>query len=321
MIRGLVGLIFGGSIGPEGPLTGVCGSLGTWIADRLKIRSPANAVFTLSGISGMFGSFLGSPFGFAMLTIEAGMEKQRMTWKMLLPSIVAASVGYTVFFGLTGYVFGGAYQFPAYEGWKLIDLGYAVLLGLVGGLVGLLFIGLFRLLRRWSAMVSSRPVEFAVLAGLILGTVGAVFPVLLFSGDAQIQEVIDATTIGAMMLLVLALLKVLVTTVCLAFGWSGGYLFPSFFIGTAMGLAIHQLLPFIPEIVCIVCVISGVAVALLKSPIALALIVQALFDVRLAPVIAISIIAAFLLTYRTGLLPPGDMPRGAETHGAGESQT
>jgi H+/Cl- antiporter ClcA len=170
-------------------------------------------------------------------------------------------------------------------------------------------------------MVSSRPVEFAVLAGLILGTVGAVFPVLLFSGDAQIQEVIDATAIGTMMLLVLALLKVLVTTVCLAFGWSGGYLFPSFFIGTAMGLAIHQLLPFIPEIVCIVCVISGVAVALLKSPIALALIVQALFDVRLAPVIAISIIAAFLLTYRTGLLPPGDMPRGAETHGAGESQT
>ena len=48
---------------------------------------------------------------------------------------------------------------------------------------------------------------------------------------------------------------------------------------------------------------SGVAVALMKSPIALALIVQALFDVRLAPVIAISILAAFLLTYRHDLVP------------------
>lgn len=47
----------------------------------------------------------------------------------------------------------------------------------------------------------------------------------------------------------------------------------------------------------------GVAVALMKSPIALALIVQALFDVRLAPVIAISILAAFLLTYRHDLVP------------------
>ncbi|KQM12278.1 hypothetical protein AOA80_03150 [Methanomassiliicoccales archaeon RumEn M1] len=75
-------------------------------------------------------------------------------------------------------------------------------------------------------------------------------------------------------------------------------------MGTALGLAVHQLLPFVPEIVCIVCVISGVSVALLKSPIALALIIQVLFDVRLAPIIAIAILAAFLLTYREELVPP-----------------
>jgi len=304
MIRGLIGLIFGGSIGPEGPLTGGCGSLGTWIADRLKVRSPANAVFTLSGISGMFGSFLGSPFGFAVLSIEVGLEKQKMSWKALLPSIVAASVGYTIFFALTGYVFGGNYNFPAYEGWNLLDLGYAVLLGLLGGLVGLLFIGLFRLLRRWSARWRSRPIELAMLAGLVLGVIGALYPVLLFSGDRQIQTIIDdALGLGFVMLLVLALLKVFLTVVCLSLGWSGGYIFPSFFIGTAMGLAVHQLLPFMPEIVCIVGVMAGVSVALLKSPIALAMIIQTLFDVRLAPVIAISIVVAFLLTYGAELVP------------------
>ncbi|MDW5564260.1 MAG: chloride channel protein [Methanomassiliicoccus sp.] len=304
LVRGLVGLVFGGSIGPEGPLTGGCGSLGTWIADRLKVPKPAVGVFTLSGISGMFGSFLGSPFGFAMFTIEAGMEKQKLSWKALLPSIIASSVGYTVFFALTGYVFGGNYNFPAYDGWNLIDLAYAVMLGLVGGLVGLLFIRSFRTIRRWSGRWSSRPVELAMLAGLILGLVGAAFPVLLFSGDKQIQTIIDdAIGLGFLMLLALTLMKVLLTVVCLALGWSGGYIFPSFFIGTAMGLAMHQLLPFIPEIVCIVCVMSGVSVALLKSPIALALIIQALFDVRLAPVIAISIVAAFLLTCKTDLVP------------------
>jgi H+/Cl- antiporter ClcA len=313
MVRGLIGLIFGGSIGPEGPLTGGCGSLGTWIADRLKVRSPANAVFTLSGISGMFGSFLGSPFGFAVLSIEVGLEKQKMSWKALLPSIVAASVGYTIFFALTGYVFGGNYQFPAYEEWNMIDLGYAVLLGLLGGLVGLLFMGLFKLLRRWSARWSSRPIELAVLAGLVLGVIGAVFPVLLFSGDRQIQTIIDdAVGLGFVMLLALALLKVLLTVVCLSLGWSGGYIFPSFFIGTAMGLAVHQLLPFMPEIVCIVGVMAGVSVALLKSPIALAMIIQTLFDVRLAPVIAISIVVAFILTYRTELIPSNAQHREKE---------
>lgn len=305
LLRGLIGLLFGGSIGPEGPLVGGTGALGTWLSERLRLPRPVVAVSSLSGMSGMFGAFLGSPFGFAMFAIEAGLEEGKLSWKLLLPSIVAASVGYGVFFALTGYVFGGGYVFPAYEDWRLLDLFYAVLLGLLGGLLGLLFIRMYRTMRGWADRRRSHPVPLAVLAGLILGIVGAIIPVLLFSGDAEIQNLIDeAAALGAIMLIVLAVLKVFVTVTCLAFGWSGGYIFPSFFMGAALGLAVHQLLPFIPEIVCIVCVMSGVAVALLKSPIALALIIQVLFDVRLAPMIAIAILAAFLLIYRTSLVPP-----------------
>lgn len=305
LVRGLVGLTFGGSIGPEGPLSGGSGALGTWLAERFRLSRPVVAVSSLSGMSGMFGSFLGSPFGFAMLIIETGLEKGKLSWKLLLPSVMAASVGYGVFFALTGYVFGGGYDFPAYQQWHLIDLGYAVLLGLLGGLLGMLFIRLYRAMRRWADQRRSRPVSLAVLAGLVLGVASAIFPMLLFSGGAEIQGLLDdAARMGVIVLIALALLKVLVTAICLAFGWSGGYIFPSFFMGTALGLAVHQLLPFIPEIVCIVCVMSGVTVAMLKSPIAIALIIQVLFDVRLAPVIAISILAAFLLTYRAELIPP-----------------
>jgi len=119
LLRGLVGLMFGGSIGPEGPLTGGSGALGTWLAERLKYSRPVVAVSSLSGMSGMFGSFLGSPFGFAMFTIEAGLEEGKLSWKLLLPSVVAASVGYGVFFALTGYVFGGDYDLPPYGEWYL----------------------------------------------------------------------------------------------------------------------------------------------------------------------------------------------------------
>ena len=52
----------------------------------------------------------------------------------------------------------------------------------------------------------------------------------------------------------------------------------------------------------------GVLGALLKSPITMAFIILALFDVKLGPLIAISIIATFLLTYRIELLPPADRP-------------
>lgn len=304
MVRGLIGLMFGGSIGPEGPLTGGSGALGTWLAERLRMPKPVVAISTLSGMSGMFGSFLASPFGFAMFAIEGGLEKGKLSWKLLLPSIVAASVGYTVFFALTGYTFGGNYQFPGYDGWNIADLGYAVVLGIAGGALGLLFIFIFRHTRVLTGRWRSHPIGLAVLGGLILGVVGMFFPLVLFSGDAELQVLLDdAAELGLISLLALAVLKVLVTAMCLSLGWSGGYIFPSFFMGAALGLAIHQALPFIPGIVCLVCVMSGVAVALMKSPIALALIVQALFDVRLAPVIAISILAAFLLTYRHDLVP------------------
>jgi H+/Cl- antiporter ClcA len=263
MVCGLIGLTFGGSIGPEGPLTGGSGAVGTWLAERLRLPRPVVAVSTLSGMSGMFGSFLASPFGFAMFAIEGGLEKGKLSWKLLLPSIVAASVGYTVFFGLTGYTFGGNYQFPGYDGWSIVDLGYAVLLGMAGGLLGLLFILIFRRTRDLTGRWRPHPIGLAVLGGLILGVAGMVFPLVLFSGDAELQVLLDdAAELGLVTLLVLALVKVLVTAMCLSLGWSGGYIFPSFFMGAALGLAIHQAVPFIPEAVCLVCVMSGVAVAL-----------------------------------------------------------
>jgi hypothetical protein len=63
------------------------------------------------------------------------------------------------------------------------------------------------------------------------------------------------------------------------------------------------MLLFIPEMTPTMQAISGVSVALLKSPIAITMIIQVLFDVQLAPVIVPAIPASFLLTYRTGLVP------------------
>lgn len=182
MARGLVGLIFGGFIGPEGPPTGGTGALGSWLAEKRKIPRPVEGVVTYASISGFFGAFLNSPFGMALLTIEPGLENGKLTWKLLLPGLVAAAMGYAIFFALTGSVFGGLYQFPPYDGLQVAQLLYAVPLGLVG----------------------------------------AVFPLTLFEGDAQIQSVIDqAATLGVVMLIVLTLVKVFLTTMCLSFGWSG----------------------------------------------------------------------------------------------------
>ena len=154
---------------------------------------------------------------------------------------------------------------------------------------------------------TSKPVSLALLAGLILGLIGTVFPLALFDGAAEIQTIInDAVELGIAMLLALALAKIILLCVCLSMGWTGGYISPSFFIGASVGLAVHLAFPFIPEVVCMVCLISGVAVALLRSPMALALIVAMMFQLTLTPVIAIAIVSSFILTLGTSMVVEKD---------------
>ena len=304
MIRGLVALLFGGSIGPEGPLVGGTAGLGTWLTERRKVPKQAVSVATYAGISGMFGAFLGSPFASSVFTIEMSMNnKKNIGWLIIIPGIVASTAAYAVFYTMTGFVFGSEYTFPPYDGLENIQLLYAIFLGLLGGAIGIFTIFLYRQMKRLAEPWTSKPIPLALLAGLILGLVGSVFPLALFDGAAEIQTIInDAVELGIAMLLALALVKIILLCVCLSMGWTGGYIFPSFFIGASVGLAVHLAFPFIPEVVCMVCLISGVAVALLRSPMALALIVAMMFQLTLTPVIAIAIVSSFILTLGTSMV-------------------
>ncbi|MCJ7795108.1 MAG: hypothetical protein MUP10_04665, partial [Methanoregulaceae archaeon] len=88
--RGLVSLVCGAPLGPEAPLTVAAGAAGTVLAEKARMPPPIVTLSSLSAISGFFGAFLTSPFAGALLFIETTLEKGIMTWKAVLPSIVAA---------------------------------------------------------------------------------------------------------------------------------------------------------------------------------------------------------------------------------------
>ena len=89
VITGLVSLIAGGSLGPEAPLADACGSLGTWLSDRLKLDERSTRSLGFSGISGMLGAFITSPFGGALLGLESARSGVDYTWT-LFPSLLAS---------------------------------------------------------------------------------------------------------------------------------------------------------------------------------------------------------------------------------------
>ncbi|MDD1711769.1 MAG: chloride channel protein [Methanoregulaceae archaeon] len=297
-IRGLVSLVCGAPLGPEAPLTVSTGAVGTAIAEKASMPPPVVTLSSLSAISGFFGAFLTSPFAGALIFIETTLEKGIMTWKAVLPSIVAATTGFAAYFLLSGSFIGGMFTLPAYEGFRDIDLLYAVGLGLLGGVSGICFIILYKKMRGIFEPMENRPVLLGLIGGLGLGIAGILFPLTLFMGSDQLQVLIDNyLEISLLLLFVLVVVKIVLMTFSFSTGFAGGYIFPGFFIGGTLGILVFRLFPFIPLAVCLVCVIAGVSVSLLRSPIALALIIAIVFEPELIPAMAIALVMGFIVSY------------------------
>jgi H+/Cl- antiporter ClcA len=300
--RGLVSLVCGAPLGPEAPLTVATGAAGTVIAEKARMPPPAVTLLSLSAISGFFGAFLSSPFAGALIFIETTLEKGIMTWKAILPSIVAATAGFAVYFLIAGSFIGSMFTLPAYEGFRDIDLLYAVILGLLGGASGILFIIVYKKMRSIFEPLENRPVFLGLLGGLGLGIAGILLPLTLFMGSDQLQVLINNyLEVSLVLLLILVVAKILLVTFSFSTGFAGGYIFPGFFIGGTLGILVFRLFPFIPLAVCLVCVISGFSVALLRSPIALALIIAIVFEETLVPAMAISLVMGFVVSHSYSL--------------------
>lgn len=301
-LRGLASLVCGAPLGPEAPLTVSIGAAGTLIAEKARMPPPVVTLSSLSAISGLFGAFLASPFGGALIFIEITLEKGIMTWKAILPSIIAATAGFAAYFFIAGSFIEGMFTLPQFEGFRDIYLVYAIGLGLLGGACGILFILIYKKMREIFEPLENRPVLLGMVGGLGLGIAGMLLPLTLFMGSNQLQVLIDnSLEVSLLLLLVLVLAKILLVTFSISTGFAGGYIFPGFFIGGTLGILAFRLFPFIPFEVCLVCVIAGVSVALLRSPIALALIIAMVFDPALIPVMAVALVMGFIVSYRYSL--------------------
>ena len=215
---------------------------------------------------------------------------------MLFPSLLASAVATVVFVLLSGNFFQTMYKFPAYIP-QLRDLVYAVPLGLVGGVVGLLFMLTLRRLQDLFLPMKGRVVLRGLLGGLGMGIIGALLPLTLFSGEAETVDLIThAAEIGVLMLIVLGLVKLFATSLLLATGWKGGYIFPILFASVALGLAVNLLFPSIPVAVTVAATMAGALAAALKAPLFAALFSMVLVQKETAAVIAVAVVVSALLT-------------------------
>ncbi len=122
VVTGLVGLVSGASLGPEGPLGHMGAAFGSWFSKRIKLSPEKSRIMTLSGISAAFGGFLGQPLTGAFMSMEFSGSLGYPIYANLIAAVISGLIGALVMFSITAIIPDMALPFPDYTGfrWRLI---------------------------------------------------------------------------------------------------------------------------------------------------------------------------------------------------------
>jgi len=323
LLQGFTALWSGAAVGPEGPLVFLTGGVGTFISDRLRLQKDDVQVLVYSSIAGAFGGFFGSPVVGAVGAIEYMFIKELNLYRHIIPGLLAAAVGWGVYYALLQTSFLGIYDFPNYDSPRLVDLWWAFLVGVIAGLVGIMFKLIFGILHVAFGRLKKRPVLLAITGGVIIGLIGSFLPLTLYSGQNQLLQIIhNPAAFGIGLLLLLVLVKALLTSTSFATGFEGGPIFPSLFMGGTLGLALSKILTFIPEGVGVTAGMAGVASAVFPMPLTMILLLGLMGgQTDLLPIIVIGAVIGFLVSKALTPLLPKHGAQSGSGGGGNKSQT
>jgi len=209
-----------------------------------------------AGIGAGIGAIFKSPFGGAILSGEILYSGGDIEVEALIPAFIASPLGYVVFASFTGFtpIFGSTVHYVFTKPQNLLI--YA-LLGVVCGLTGRLYTTSFYYFKSLFGRLKTSKYVKPALGALLTGIIGIFFPEVLGLGYGFLQYLIQgdfntiltnhlALPIIATLVLV-ALLKILATSLTVGSGGSAGVFAPSLviggFIGAALWIAGNTLLP------------------------------------------------------------------------------
>lgn len=223
----------GGSAGREGPIVQIGSTLGSvsgrLIGGGLARRRTFLACGAAAGIAATFNAPLAGVL-FAQEIILGEFVISSLA-PIVVAAVTSAAIGY--------YAFGNvpAFEIPAYTLGNVSDLGWFLLLGGVTAVAGVFFT---RLLYGVELPVDALKLPVwvtASLGGLCVGCIGLFYPHVMGLGYETMGQVLTGLLPGIGLLFVLAVLKIVATSITLGSGGSGGIMAPSLFIGAALGCA------------------------------------------------------------------------------------
>ncbi len=243
LIAALLPLIFGSSVGPEAGLAGVITALCYWIGDNVKFAKDNSKEYSEVGMAVTLSVLFYSPL-FGIFAVEEDESNEvpniAKSSKILLYGIAtAAAMG---IYKLLSFFFGsGMGGFPSFDVMEPTRGDYVMIIIYV--IAGLLLAVFYNCTHHFTEDIALKlpSVGKETLAGLCLGVAGTIAPIIMFSGEHEMGELmVDYAHYLPYMLVIVAFLKVLITNICIQLGLKGGHFFPLIFAGVSLGYGISM---------------------------------------------------------------------------------
>lgn len=238
-IAGGISIISGHSVGREGPSVHLGAAASSLLGQKLRL--PNNSIRTLvaCGSAAAIASSFNTPLAGVIFSMEVIMLEYSISG--FIPVILAA-VSATA---ITRMVFEAqpVIFVPALEIGSFWELPFIVLMGIVIGSFAALFIYLTKRLTQYGKRIHI--LLRLSLAGLLVGLLACLAPEIMGIGYDTVDKAILAD-IGIVLLLWIALVKLVATSLCVGFSLPAGLIGPSLFIGAMIGGAVGQLMEQIP---------------------------------------------------------------------------
>ncbi len=288
LICAFIPLVFGASVGPEAGLTGIIAALCYWMADNVTYAKQDTVLYSQIGEAVTLGQLFHSPL-FGIFAVEEseteGNPEALSKGNKLVFYGIATAASFLVAEALNA-AFGAPMEgFPSFAELKMCKEDFLMLLIYIP--VGLLLYLLFELSEKLTALAGRMiPVILKeTLCGAVIGLMGIMVPIAMFSGEEQMGELMETfVSYSPVFLIGICLLKMIMTTFCINLGMKGGHFFPLIFACTCMGFAVASLVfsagapehtAFAAAAIC-----ATVLGAQLKKPIAASLLLLLCFPVR-----------------------------------------
>jgi len=228
-VSSLMSIGSGGSIGREGGITQLSatvaskwGQITRWQPYRLRLLVACGAA------AGMAAAY-NAPITGAIFAahIVLGNFSMNLFAPLLCSSVVATMLSRS-FFGIKP-----LYEVPNFDFTHMAQLPWFLVLGLLAGVVGAVFLKLLRVSQEVFKRVPSLPLRMTV-GGLLVGTIALRYPEVWGNGYVVTSGFIQHPIV-AKLLLGIFLAKLLATVVTVGSGAVGGVITPTLFLGAGLG--------------------------------------------------------------------------------------